>query len=184
MNAIIIVEEKVSDFPPLFSPWKAMLRALVQESHLNLKGIGTPRFDWGTYSFCDNEDRHALFDCKVLRAQVQSLVKSSIIWVEREIMRKGDCMVASLCPLATQLETSCKVISVGSRKDWDEYLLKRLGKATSASLSSIVIEEIIESPADPGSLNPGKGKSPPAIEGFTPLVLTLPVVVRLALSSV
>ena len=35
--------------------------------------MGTPRFDWGIYLFCDSEDSHALFDCKVLRAQVQSL---------------------------------------------------------------------------------------------------------------
>ena len=31
-------------------------------------------------------------------------------------------MVASLCPLAAQSGTSCNAISVGSRKDWDEYL--------------------------------------------------------------
>ena len=43
-----------------------MLRALVQESHLDLKDIGTPGCDWGICSFCDSEDRHALFDCKVL----------------------------------------------------------------------------------------------------------------------
>ena len=68
VNAIIKVEERVLDFSlPLFL-WKVMLRALVQESHLNLKGIGTSKFDWGSYSFCDSKDRHALFNCKVLRA--------------------------------------------------------------------------------------------------------------------
>ena len=45
-----------------------MLLALVQESHLDLKGMGTLGFDWGIYTFCDSEDSHALFDCKVLRA--------------------------------------------------------------------------------------------------------------------
>ena len=47
-----------------------MLQALVQESHLNPKGIGTLGFDWGICSFRDNEDKHALFDYKVLRKQV------------------------------------------------------------------------------------------------------------------
>ena len=56
-----------------------MLWALVQESHLDLKGMETPRFDWGIYSFCDSEDSHALFDYKVLRAQMQSLPKYGII---------------------------------------------------------------------------------------------------------
>ena len=45
VNAIIIVEERVLDFSSSSFPWKAMLRALVQESHFNLKGIGTPGFD-------------------------------------------------------------------------------------------------------------------------------------------
>ena len=47
-------------------PWKAMLRALVQESHLDLKGIETPGFVWVICLFCDSEDKHDLFDCKVL----------------------------------------------------------------------------------------------------------------------
>ena len=45
-----------------------MLRTLVQESHLDLKGMGPPGFDWGIRSFYDNEDSYALFDCKVLQA--------------------------------------------------------------------------------------------------------------------
>ena len=63
-------------------------------------------------------------------------------------MQRDDCMATSLFPLATQSGTSCNAISVRSRKDWDEYLQKFLGKVTSAPPSSIVIEEIIESPAD------------------------------------
>ena len=112
-----------------------MLWALVQKSHLDLKGMGTPGFDWWIYSFCDNEDSHALFDCKVLRAQVQSLAERNIIWVEREIMRRGDCMVASLCPLATQSGASYNAISVGPKKEWEEYLLKCLGQITSTPSS-------------------------------------------------
>ena len=49
VNAIITVEERVLDFSSPSFPWKAMLRALVQESHLDLKGMGTLGFDWGIY---------------------------------------------------------------------------------------------------------------------------------------
>ena len=161
-----------------------MLRALVQESHLDLKGIGNPGFDWGICSFYDSEDSHALFDCKVLRARVQSLAERSIIWVEREIVRRSDYMIANLCPLATQLGASYNAISVGSKKEWDKYLLKRLGQIAPAPSSSVVIEEIVESPTNSRSSDLGKGQSSLAIEGFTPLVLALHAVIRPALSSV
>ena len=72
MNAIITMEERIPDFSSPSFPWKAMLRALVQESHFDLRGIGTLGFDWGICSFGYNEDNHALFDCKVLRAQIES----------------------------------------------------------------------------------------------------------------
>ena len=36
-------------------------------------------------------------------------------------------MVASLCPPIAQLGIDGNAISVRSRKDWDEYVLKRLG---------------------------------------------------------
>ncbi|KAL0008660.1 hypothetical protein SO802_010162 [Lithocarpus litseifolius] len=146
--------------------------------------MGTPGFDWGICSFCDNGDRNALFDCRVLRAQVQSLADPGIIWIGREIVQRDDCMAASLCPLATQLGTSCNTVSIGSRKDWDEYLQKRLGKITSISPSSIVIEDIIESPTDLESSDSRKGQTPPAIKGFTPLVLALPTIIGPASSSV
>ena len=93
-------------------------------------------------------------------------------------------MVASLCPIATQLGASCNAILIGSRKDWDEYLQKCLGKVTSAPPFLVVIEEIIETPADLELLDLGKGQVPPAIEGFTPLVLALPAVARPASSLV
>ena len=93
----------------------------------------------------------------MLRAQVQSLANHGIIWIEREIVRRDDCMAASLCSLATQLGTSCNAISVGSRKDWDEYLQKCLGNVTLVPPSSVVIEEIIESPMDSRLLDSGKG---------------------------
>ena len=66
-------------------------------------------------------------------------------------------MAASLCPPTVQSRTSCNAILVGSRKDWDEYLQKLLGQVTSAHPSSVVIEEIIESPIDPRSSDSGKG---------------------------
>ena len=68
VNAIITVEERISNFFLPSFPWKAMLRALVQENHLDLKGIGALGFDWGICLFCDNEDSYALFDCEALRA--------------------------------------------------------------------------------------------------------------------
>ena len=45
VNAIITVEERILDFSSLSFPWKAMLQDLVQESHLDLKGIGNPGLD-------------------------------------------------------------------------------------------------------------------------------------------
>ena len=56
-----------------------MLWALAQESHIVLENIGAPGFDWEVCLFCDSRDQYALFDCRVLRAQVQSLVDHGII---------------------------------------------------------------------------------------------------------
>ena len=117
VNAIITVEERVLDFSSPSFQWKAMLQALVQESHLVLKSMGTPGFDWGICLFYDSEESHNLFDCKVLWAQVQSLAKRGIIWIEREIVLRGYCMVASLYPLAIKSGASCNAISVGSKKE-------------------------------------------------------------------
>ncbi|KAK9991399.1 hypothetical protein SO802_026384 [Lithocarpus litseifolius] len=149
VNAIITVEERVLDFSLPSFPRKAMLQALVQESHLDLKDIGTLSFDWGICSYCDREDSHALFHCKMLRAQVQSLTER-----------------------------------IGSRKDWDEYLLKCLGQIAPASSSLVVIEEIVETPTNPGSSDSEKGQVSPAIERFTPLILALPAVMGPTSSSV
>ncbi|KAK9988704.1 hypothetical protein SO802_028943 [Lithocarpus litseifolius] len=104
--------------------------------------------------------------------------------IEREIVQRDDCVAANLCPLANQSGTSCNAVSVGSRKDYDKYLPKRLGKVTSLPPSSVVIEEIIESPVDSESSNLGKGQALPVIEGFTLLVLTLLAIVGPASSSV
>ena len=149
-------------------------RALVQESHLDLKGIETPGFVWVICLFCDSEDKHDLFDCKVLWAQVQSLADCVIIWIKRDIVQRDDCMAAILYPLATQL----------GQGDWDEYLQKCLGKVSSAPPSSEVIEEIIEYPADLRLSDLEKGQAPLAIGGFTPLVLALLAVVEPTSSSI
>ena len=93
-------------------------------------------------------------------------------------------MAANLCALVTQSGSSCNAISIRLRKDWDEYLLNRLRKITLVPPSSVVIKEIIESPADSKSPDSGKRQAPLAIEGFTPLVLALPAVIGLASSSV
>ena len=63
------------------------------------------------------------------------------------------------------------------------YLLDQ-GKITSSPPSLLVIEEIIESPANSKLSDSRKGQAPPAIEGFPPLVLALPVVAGLASSTV
>ena len=104
VNTISIVEERIPDFSSPSFPWKAMLWALAQESHIVLENIKTPGFDWESYSFYDSEDRHTLFDCGVLRAQVQSLANHGIIWIEREFVRMSDYMVASLCPQVPKQE--------------------------------------------------------------------------------
>ena len=79
VNVIITMEERVPNFSSPSFPWKATLWALVQESYLDIKGIGTSGFDWGICLFCDGKDSHALFDCKALREQVQSLAECGII---------------------------------------------------------------------------------------------------------
>ncbi|KAK9996828.1 hypothetical protein SO802_021514 [Lithocarpus litseifolius] len=48
----------------------------------------------------------------------------------------------------------------------------------------IAIEEIIESPTNSGSSDSGKGQAQLIIEGFTPLVLALPVIAGPASSLV
>ena len=93
-------------------------------------------------------------------------------------------MAASLCHLATQLGASYNAILVGSKKDWDEYLLKHLGQITLAPSSLVVIEEIVESPAGLRSSDSRKGQVLPAIKGFTPLVLALPTITGLVSPSV
>ena len=41
--------------------------------------MGALGFDWEVYSFYDSENKHTLFDYRVLRAQVQSLADHGII---------------------------------------------------------------------------------------------------------
>ncbi|KAK9997910.1 hypothetical protein SO802_017513 [Lithocarpus litseifolius] len=79
VNAIIVVEERVLDFSSPTFPWKAMLRALVRDSHLDLKGMGTPGFDWGICSFCDHKDSYALFDFQVTLTPPSSVDVEEII---------------------------------------------------------------------------------------------------------
>ena len=45
MNTISIVEERIPDFSSPSFPWKAMLRALAQESQLVLENIRAPGFN-------------------------------------------------------------------------------------------------------------------------------------------
>ena len=56
--------------------------------------------------------------------------------------------------------------------------LAPLTKVVIEEMTKVVIEEIIESPMDLGALDLKKGKTMLAIEGFTPLVLALPAIVK------
>ena len=56
-----------------------MLQALASESHILLENIGALGFDWEICSFYDNGDRPALFDCRMLMAQVRILANHGII---------------------------------------------------------------------------------------------------------
>ena len=87
-------------------------------------------------------------------------------------------MAASLCPSNTQTGTSHSTMMVGSREYWDEYLQESLCKIPPAPPTSVIIEEIIESPVDSRVPAPEKGQTMPAIKGFTPLVLALLVVIK------
>ena len=82
-------------------------------------------------------------------------------------------MAASLCPPNSQAGTSHNAISIGSRKDWDEYLQERLCRIPSTPSTLIIIEEITESPMDSKALAPKKGQAMLTVESFTPLVLAL-----------
>ena len=72
-------------------------------------------------------------------------------------------MATNLCPPTVQSEASCNAILVESMKDWDEYQWKCLRKAALAPPISVVIEEIIKSPADSGSLDLEKRQALPTI---------------------
>lgn len=95
VNAISIVKEMIPDFSSLLFLWKAMLQALAQESHIVFENIGALGFDWEICSFYDSDDKHTLFNHRVLQAQVQSLANYGIIWIEREVVRVRMCALKS-----------------------------------------------------------------------------------------
>ncbi|KAK9997979.1 hypothetical protein SO802_017582 [Lithocarpus litseifolius] len=115
VNAIITMEKRTPDFSLPSFLWKAMLQALVQESHLDLKGMGTPGFDWGIYLSSDDEDSHTLFDCKVLQAQVQSLVEYGIIRIEGKLCEKVATMPSSSVVIEEKKEM---LTNPGSLDSW------------------------------------------------------------------
>jgi len=63
-------------------------------------------------------------------------------------------------------------------------LQERLCKIPLAPLTSVIIKEITESLVDSRALATKKGQAMPSIEGFTPLVLALPVVTELSLGFI
>lgn len=99
-------------------------------------------------------------------------------------MRKGNYMATSLCPSATQAGASHSSVLVGLRKDWDDYLQDCLCKIPPTPSTSVIIEEIIESPMDSGALALKKGQATPAVESFPSLVLTLPTIAESSPASV
>ena len=95
------MEERILDFSSPSFPLKAMLWALARESHIVLDNIRALGFDWEVCSFYHSKDQHALFGCRVLQAEIQSLADYGIIWIEKEVVWRSDYMVASLCPSST-----------------------------------------------------------------------------------
>lgn len=98
------------------------------------------------------------------------MVDHGIIWIEGEVMRRSDCMVASLCPLSIQVRINHSAMSVASREDWDGYLQERLckvplGMRMLAPPTLVVIKEIIESLVDSRVSALKKGQTILAIEG-------------------
>ena len=178
VNAISIVEERIIDFSSPSFPWKDMLWVLAQKSHIALENIRALGFDWEVCSFCNSQNRHALFDCGLVRALVQGLADHGIIWIKREVVQKGDCMATSLCPLGLQAGTSHGAMSMGSRINQDEYLLDRvckipLGIGTSGPPISCFIEEIVEQSLDSEVSALKKEQAISAIQGFALLILSL-----------
>ena len=74
-------------------------------------------------------------------------------------------------------------MTIGSRKDWDKYIQEHLCKVLPwlrmpAPPTSVIIEEIIESPVDSGVPSPKKEQTPSTIKGFAPLILSLIGIVK------
>ena len=135
-----------------------MLWALALKSHIILENIKAPDFKWEVCSFYHSGDRHALFDYRVLQAQVQSLADCGIIWIERK-SREGAIAWQPTYALPVHKQELATTLPP-------------------ASPTSVVIKEIIESPVDSRALAPKKGQAMPAIEGFTTLVLVLLAVIK------
>ena len=91
-------------------------------------------------------------------------------------MHKVNYTATSLYLIGLLVGTGHGSMSVGCRKDWDEYLKKRvckvpLGIGVLAPPTSVVIEEIVESSLDSEALAPKKEQLVSAIKGFSPLIL-------------
>ena len=94
-------------------------------------------------------------------------------------------MATSLCSPGLQEGTSHSAMSVGSRKDWDEYLKEHvckvpLGIRISAPPTLVVIEEIVNSSLDSEASAPKKEQAMSTIKGFAPLILSLPKITKLS----
>ncbi|KAL0010983.1 hypothetical protein SO802_006091 [Lithocarpus litseifolius] len=80
--------------------------------------------------------------------------------------------------LSSMVEQQVKRMTGHKTKEVDVHMV------TSAPSSLVVIKEIVESSTNSRSSDSKKRQTPPAIEGFTPLVPALPAITRLASSSI
>ena len=97
-------------------------------------------------------------------------------------------MATSLCLPGLQEGTSHSAMSVGSRKDWDEYLKEHvckvpLGMRISAPPTLVVIEEIVESSLDSEVSTPKKEQTVLDIKGFAPQILSSPKITKSLLGN-
>ena len=100
-------------------------------------------------------------------------------------MHNVNYTATSLYLIGLLVGTGHGAMSVGCRKDWDEYLKKHvckvpLGIRVLAPPTSVVIEEIVESSLDSKASAPKKEQAMSTIKGFAPLILSLPKITKLS----
>ena len=103
-------------------------------------------------------------------------------------MHRVNCTTTSLYLIGLLVGTGHGAMSMGSRKDWNEYLKKRvckvpLGIGVLAPPTSVVIEEIVESSLDSEVSTPKKEQTILDIKGFAPQILSSPKITKSLLGN-